>query len=83
MKEYMIIIEKSKNGYSAYSPDIDGCVAVGDTKEECENNMREALHFHIEMMLEDGLEVPKPIKRTVEFIHVNTRRKARKDIVLA
>ena len=46
MKEYLIVIEKTKTGYSAYSPDIDGCVTVGDTKEECETSMKEALKFN-------------------------------------
>ena len=59
MNEYLIILEKTKNGYSAYSPDIDGCIAVGETKSECEQSMKEALKFHIEFMIEKGIEVPK------------------------
>jgi len=57
---YLIVIEKSDTGYSAYSPDLLGCVATGDTREEAESSMREAISFHIEGMREDGLEIPVP-----------------------
>ena len=83
MNEYLIIIEKTKTGYSAYSPDIDGCIAVGDTKEECEISMTEALKYHIEFMLEKGYEVPKPRKREAEFVKINLRKKTRKELVTA
>ena len=43
--KYLIIVEKTKTGFSAYSPDIDGCIAIGNTKEEVEKNMKEALEF--------------------------------------
>ena len=58
--KYLIIIEKTKTGFSAYSPDVDGCIATGKTKEETEKNMREALEFHFEGLLLDNLEIPKP-----------------------
>lgn len=45
MNKYLIIYEKTENGYSAYSPDFEGCVAVGDTKKECEINMVRQLNF--------------------------------------
>ncbi len=57
---YLIVIEKSDTGYSAYSPDLLGCVATGDTREEAESSMRDAISFHIEGMREDGLEIPVP-----------------------
>ncbi len=57
---YLIVIEKSDTGYSAYSPDLLGCVATGETREEAESSMREAISFHIEGMREDGLEIPEP-----------------------
>jgi len=53
MKQFLIVIEKTDTGYSAYSPDVDGCVATGATREEVENNMREALQFHSECPLPD------------------------------
>ncbi len=60
MHRYLIIIEHYGNNYSAYSPDVPGCIATGQTEKETEDNMREALQFHIEGMLEDGLPVPEP-----------------------
>jgi predicted RNase H-like HicB family nuclease len=57
---YLIVIEKSDTGYSAYSPDLLGCVSTGATREEAESNMREAISFHIDGMREDGLEIPEP-----------------------
>lgn len=45
---YLIVLEKSETGYSAYSPDLLGCVSTGQTPEETESNMREAIEFHIE-----------------------------------
>ena len=55
---YAIVIEKTEENYSAYAPDLPGCVATGATPEETEANMREAIRFHIEGLLEDGLPVP-------------------------
>jgi predicted RNase H-like HicB family nuclease len=60
LKNYSIIIEKTSTGYSAYSPDLPGCVSTGCTPEEVEANMREAIQFHIEGLREEGYEVPEP-----------------------
>jgi len=60
MSKYLIIIEKTGTGYSAYSPDLPGCVATGKTREETENEMKEAIEFHIEGLRLNGDEVPKP-----------------------
>ncbi|MEE9212146.1 MAG: type II toxin-antitoxin system HicB family antitoxin [Phycisphaeraceae bacterium] len=57
---YAVIIERSKDGYGAYVPDLPGCVAVGDTVEEVERLIREAIEFHIEGLREDGLPIPEP-----------------------
>lgn len=54
---YAIVVEKAKNNYSAYAPDLPGCVATGFTVEETEREMREAIEFHIEGLIEDGLPV--------------------------
>ena len=59
MKKYLIVIEKSKSGYSSYSPDILGCVATGKTKQEVEKNMYEAIQFHLEGLKEEGLQLPQ------------------------
>jgi predicted RNase H-like HicB family nuclease len=57
---YAIVIEKTKTGYSAYVPDLPGCIATGRTKSEVEGEMRGAIRFHIDGLKEDGLPVPKP-----------------------
>lgn len=59
MTRYLIVIEKADGNFSAYSPDIDGCVAAGETREEAIKNMQEAIQFHFEGMREDGLPLPE------------------------
>ena len=54
--EYVVIIEKTNTGYSAYVPDLPGCTTVGDTKEEITMYMEEAIQLHLEGLREDGLE---------------------------
>ena len=58
--KYLIVIEKTNTGYSAYSPDIPGCVAIGNTLKETENNMREAIQFHFDGLREERVEMPVP-----------------------
>lgn len=60
MYRYLVVIEKAESNYSAYSPDLLGCVATGATREETEQNMREALRMHIEGLLEENLPIPEP-----------------------
>jgi len=60
MKRYLMIIEPTETGYSIYSPDIPGCVSTGQTREEAERNMREAIEFHIEGLKQEGYPVPEP-----------------------
>ncbi|EHQ35994.1 type II toxin-antitoxin system HicB family antitoxin [Methanoplanus limicola] len=60
MDNFLIVIEEAGTNYSAYSPDVLGCVSTGRTPAEAESNMREALVFHIEGLKEDGLSVPDP-----------------------
>jgi len=57
---YAVVIERAKGNYSAYVPDLPGCVSVGDTVEEIERNIRDAIAFHIRGMREDGLDIPEP-----------------------
>ena len=59
MKKYLILIEKTKAGYSAYSPDILGCAATGKTKQEVEKNIYGAIRFHLEGLKEEGLQLPQ------------------------
>lgn len=56
----LIIVEETATGYSAYSPDITGCVATGATREEVEARMRDAMAAHLEVLRADGEDVPKP-----------------------
>ena len=67
---YAIVIEKAEGNYSAYAPDLPGCVATGGTLEEVESEMREAITFHVEGLREDGLPVP-PGESTVEYVEVS------------
>jgi predicted RNase H-like HicB family nuclease len=60
MKRFLIVIEETSTGYSAYSPDLPGCVSTGGTREEVEQNMREAVDFHLEGMRLEGMELPEP-----------------------
>ncbi len=57
---YAVIIEKGESSYGAYVPDSPGCVAVGETREEVGQLIREAIQFHIEGLREEGLTVPAP-----------------------
>jgi predicted RNase H-like HicB family nuclease len=60
MSRYLIVVEETKTGYSAYSPDLDGCVATGATREEVEKRMQEAVKFHLEGLKSEGFPAPKP-----------------------
>lgn len=66
---YAIVIEKAEGNYSAYVPDLPGCVVTGATIKEVETEMQEAIAFHIEGMREDGLEIPAPSSH-VEYLEV-------------
>ena len=54
------LVENAGPNYSAYSPDLPGCVAIGATPDEAKKNMAEAIEFHLEGMVEDGLSIPEP-----------------------
>jgi predicted RNase H-like HicB family nuclease len=66
---YAIVVEKTENNYSAYVPDLPGCVATGQTVEEVENEIRAAIEFHIEGLREDCLVVPQPVS-IVEYLEI-------------
>lgn len=59
MYRFLIVIEKADGNYSAYSPDLPGCVATGATREEAEQNMYEAVEMHLQGLKEDGLPIPQ------------------------
>jgi predicted RNase H-like HicB family nuclease len=60
MPHFLIVIEKTSNNYSAYSPDLPGCVATGATVEAVRGNMHEAIEMHIQGLIEDRLPIPEP-----------------------
>jgi predicted RNase H-like HicB family nuclease len=66
---YAVVIEKAENNYSAYVPDLPGCVATGATVPEAEAQIREAIEFHLEGLREDGLPIP-PASSQVEYVDV-------------
>ncbi len=59
MRRFLIVIEKAGENYSAYSPDLPGCVAAGATREEAGKNMYEAIEMHVRGLQEDNLPVPE------------------------
>jgi predicted RNase H-like HicB family nuclease len=60
MKRYLIVVEETQTGYSAYSPDLPGCVSTGRTREDVEKNMQEAISLHLEGMRDEGQSAPEP-----------------------
>ncbi|MFZ5877772.1 MAG: type II toxin-antitoxin system HicB family antitoxin [Chloroflexota bacterium] len=59
MHRFLVVIEKTGRNYSAYSPDLPGCIATGRTREETAQNMHEAIELHVQGMVEDKLPIPK------------------------
>jgi len=70
MYRFLVIIEKGNENYGAYSPDLPGCVAVGDTIEEVEKNMSEAIKMHLQGMLEDNEPIPMP-QTTARYVDIS------------
>jgi len=66
---YAIVIENAGGNYSAYVPDLPGCVATGATIAEAEQHIREAIEFHLEGLREDGIPIPEPSSR-VDYVEV-------------
>ena len=66
---YAVVIEKGERNYSAYVPDLSGCVSDGDTLEEVKAEIREAIEFHLEGMREDGLPIPQP-SNSADYVKV-------------
>jgi len=68
-KRYPVVIEQTETGYSAYSPDVAGCAAAGDTEEETRQNFQDALTVHFEAMREIGAPIPEP-HTSVDYVEV-------------
>jgi predicted RNase H-like HicB family nuclease len=60
MKKYLVVIEETGTGYSAYSPDLPGCLATGRNREEVEHEMHDAIQFHLEGLARSGEAIPEP-----------------------
>jgi predicted RNase H-like HicB family nuclease len=70
MNRYAIVVEKAKSNYSAYVPDLPGCVATGATVKETERRLQEAIEIHVQGMRADGLPVPEP-SSVVDYLEVS------------
>lgn len=68
-KRYPLVIERTSTGYSAYSPDVPGCAAAGDTEEDTRRSFQEALVAHFEAMREVGEPIPEPTS-SVDYVEV-------------
>jgi predicted RNase H-like HicB family nuclease len=66
---YAVVIERAASNYSAYVPDLPGCIATGETFEEAEAEIRAAIEFHLDGLREDGLPIPSPTSQ-VEYVEV-------------
>ena len=69
MSRYLIVIEETGTGFSAYSPDLPGCVSTGRTREDVEQRMREAIEFHLEGLRAEGQPIPPP-STTAAYVDV-------------
>ena len=70
MSRFLIILEQGEHNYSAYVPDLPGCIATGRTRQEVEQNMREAIVLHVQAMLEDGESIPV-LQTTAEYVEIS------------
>ena len=72
MKRYLVVVERTKTGYSAYSPDLPGCITTGRSPEEVRTNMQEAIEFHLEGLRMEGLPIPDPTSESA-YVEVAAR----------
>ena len=68
--DYVVIIERGESSYGAYVPDLPGCIAVGETREEALVSIHEAIELHLEGLRQDGLGTPSPAS-CIEVVHVD------------
>ncbi len=66
---YLVVVEKTRNSYGAHVPDLPGCIAVGETREEALQLIQEATEFHLDGMREEGEPIPEP-SATSEYVEV-------------
>ena len=70
--KYLIVVEKTEAGFSAFSPDVPGCVSTGRTEEETEANMKEAIEFHVDGLKQEGLPVPQSSTKAA-YVEITAR----------
>jgi predicted RNase H-like HicB family nuclease len=70
--KYLVVVEKTGSGFSAYSPDVPGCVAAAKSVEAVETAIREAIEFHLEGLAEMGEEIPQPQSRHMFAVFKNS-----------
>lgn len=79
-KRYAVVVERaSKRNWSAYVPDVDGCISTGKTAEETLRNIQEALEFHFEGMAEDAYAIPEP-ETMVDYVEVEVPERVKKGV---
>ena len=69
MKKFLVVIEKTRTGYSAFCPDLSGCAATGKTKSGVLRSLRSAINFHLEGMIDSGQKIPNP-KSTSTYLEL-------------
>ena len=80
MHRFLVVIEKANNNYSAYSPDLPGCVATGSTREEAEKNIYEAIEMHVQGLLEDNLPIPES-ESFAEYVAIAEKPSTNSEVV--
>jgi predicted RNase H-like HicB family nuclease len=80
MYRFLVVIEKANNNYSAYSPDLPGCVATGSTREEAEKNIYEAIEMYVQGLLEDNLPIPES-ESFAEYVAIADRSSNTSEVV--
>ena len=78
MKKFLVVIEQADGNYSAFVPDVDGCVATGDTIEEVLTVMKDALTGHLELMAEEGYDIPEPTCIEAGYVEVEIPQPAKR-----
>jgi predicted RNase H-like HicB family nuclease len=74
MYRFLVVIERASNNYSAYSPDLPGCIATGLTRAEAEKNIYEAIEMHVQGLLDDNLPIPESFAEYVAIAEKSSTR---------
>jgi predicted RNase H-like HicB family nuclease len=80
MYRFLVVIEKASNNYSAYSPDLPGCIATGSTRAEAEKNIYEAIEMHVQGLLDDNLPIPES-ESFAEYVAIPEKSSTRFEVM--